>query len=121
MSELLKRQVRETANLLIKAMTVPIQAKSLTLDGTIKGGHSMRLRLERKPPYRLQIVEGEAVKHELPLGNLGLIDCLKQMLDYDDFHSDEDAGGMFDGRDKEWVVWISDDEEPGKGLPVFRA
>ena len=79
----------------------------------------MKLRLERKHPYRLQIVERETVTHELILGSIGLVHALKGLLGFTPFCTEGNAGGVYDGRDSKWVVWCDADEEQVKGFPVF--
>ena len=80
----------------------------------------IKLRLERKPPFRLQFIEDGQVTHELPLKSLGIINSLKMLLDYNEFHSDENAGGIFEAGDRNWVMWSSDEDDRPQGGRVYR-
>lgn len=95
----------------IEAMHKDHQRRQDEVKGVSPQG--LELRLERVPPFRLRLFQGGRMTHELPLWSLGLVDVLKNLLDFPPFCFENDGEeGIFNGSDSKWVSW-SGRQEPG--------
>lgn len=85
---------------------------------------NIKLRLERTPPFRLQLIQGGKVTNEIPLWSLSVINALKSICNFHPFCYDKShnhPGGIYSVREEQWVQWSSDENDRPAGSKVVHA